>query len=493
MKHILKIVLIIFVLATAKAADTSSDQTRAQGGTGYRINDIRTLDADENTVFKEDGEVISETRAQGGTGFKIRYRASDVNPNVTQGKLDEINLINIAKGPVVSLSPLKVFNVDMLLTNQTYFTESQSVDDLQLGDHVLLSGFIDQTSAAIITRVEPVADLNEWKLTGYVDALTASQFNINGQVVNYSPAVINGCTTNLATGDLVEVFADDISNFTLGDPVNTVTAITCIDDAVMPQMSDDIVIIEGFIDDLLMNGDFILAGQNVAVSQNTQYIRGKAEDIQQNIKVEVEGVADVNTGDVTADIIRFLEPRINLKLPVQPADYVGNQFNVAGVSLTITPEVLDPDGVLDSGINNPIQLQFRGYDYGAGDLFITRLNDRGAVDYNDVELTGFVTALDAPQIHVFGVVVDTTGTVFEGLNGQAISSVEFFNTVTLGAEVELVEANLDVVSDLISGGTLKLLELPTKNSTEGKLPATDVFGVGTVTNLPDFLFESSFE
>ncbi len=493
MKKTIYNLLLFFCFATASAGETITDEIRAQGGTGFKINNIRIFEADEDTVYKEDGVVVPDTRAQGGTGFKIRYKAFDVDPNVTQGTLEEINLINVYKGPVVSTNPLKVFNVDSLTTGRTFFTDGLTTDDIELGDEVMVSGFVDSFSNVLMTRVEKVDQLSEWKLTGYVDSFTGNQFSINNQLIIYSAPAFEDCNGPLVNGSLVEVMASTVPGFGLGDPVNSVTVIRCIDDAVVPQAADDTVISDGFIDALLSGGDFILAGQDVHVTQTTKYIRGRADDIQTGVKVEVEGLADLVTGDITADKIRFIEPRMNLTLPVEPADLVGNQFNVAGVTLTTTPQTTDPDDILGMGISQTTQIRFRGYDYGSGELYITRLNQSGNVDFDDVSLTGFVTQIGSSIIEIFGVSVDTTGTQFVGLNGQVITAVDFFNTVVLGAEVELEEATLNAVTNEISGGTLTLIELPESVLAASKLPASDVIGIGTVTNLPDILFNSSFE
>ena len=105
MKNLI-IILLLLITFTVHAVDNLSLTNKAQGGTGFRINDTRTLDVTEDTVFLEDGKVIPITKAQGGTGYKVRYKASDTNPNFTAGQLQEMDLINIYK-PIMLIICLK--------------------------------------------------------------------------------------------------------------------------------------------------------------------------------------------------------------------------------------------------------------------------------------------------------------------------------------------------------------------------------------------------
>lgn len=492
--NILILLSLCISVSTLNAAESENDTIRAQGGTGYKINNLRIFTVDQNTVYKEDGEIIPETRAQGGTGYKIRYKATEVNPNITQGTLAEVDLINIYKGPVVSVSPFRLFNIDNLIGNQTHFANGLNLEDIQLGDMVSASGFIDNGSVAIMTRIEATENLEQWKLSGYVDDMSSNQFRINDQVVIFSASVISDCLHPLNEGDFVEVNADAINDFMLGDDLNTVTSIKCVDESIIPDNTSDKLILEGMID-AIDGGGFILSGQNITVTNSTRFIRGRADDIQERIKIEVEGTSNPELTAIIASKIRFLEPRINLTLPVRPQDLSAGQFNVAGVSVLITPQVIDPDEVLINGLDEEKQLQFKGYDYGDDNLYLTRIQQRGQVDYNDVSLSGSVTAINEPTIKVFGVLVDTTGAVFMDLDNHPISSSEFYQLAVIGAELKIENAALSGVNNSISGGVISLVEMPNDEFelSAAVPPSQTVFGVGTVTSLTDAIFDATFD
>ena len=490
------LLLTLFLLApfSIEAAENQIDSILAQGGTGLKINDIRSFDIDENTILLQDGLIIPVIDAQGGTGYKLRYSVANTSPNLLSGTLEEVDLINIYKGPLLSVSPLKVFNINGLVNANTYYANVISPDDLQAGDSIQVSGFVDNTSVSIITRIEKVDSLNQWKLSGFVENLTSTQFSINEQIIDYLPSNIGSCNANLADGVFVEILATPTVGFQLNDTLSTVTEINCLDRSVNPGVAAT-VIVEGMIDALLSGDDFVLAGQTVEANQSTKYIRGGIEDVQERVKVEVVGSLNEMTGVIVADKVRFLEARINLTIPVEMVDVNLPEFQVAGVNLTVTPETLDPDGVLTNGLSEATQLQFRGYGFDVGELVITRLNIRGSVNYDDVAIEGYITEINPPQIEIFGVIVDTSLTDFIDENGLVINAVDFFNQVLIGSKVSLDVGSYDNITEVITGGTLTIDDLienlSSQSSDQGSGNA--VYGVGTITGLSDLIFSDSFE
>jgi|GEM_PF-2124916 len=491
------LITLLIILSTSLKAEVGIPETiMAQGGTGYQINELRTFEVTSTTSFMMDGTVIPQPNAQGGTGYKIRYSVSNTNPNLTTGKLEEVDFINIYKGPVLSKAPFNVFNIDALVNNKTHYANGLTLNSLSIGDSVLISGYVDNLSSANITRIEKVDSLSEWKLSGYVENLSGNQFSINNQQVYFSPNMIGACNANFDNGEFVEIFADPIMDFQANDVIDTVTLINCVDRSLRPLTADGTVIIEGMIGAVTLDGAFSLSGQQVEVDQMTRYIRGRAEDIQERIKIEVEGTVDDISGVVTADKIRFLDERINLTIPVNPVDYNFPVFNVAGISLQVPPQIVDPDGVIANGLVEPTQIQFKGYNYGDGEVFITRINVRGSVDFDEVNVSGVVSAIDGQNFDIFGVGLDTTGSLFFDNEGVGISSVEFFDVLVLGVKVKIEGARLESSTGKISGGMVSLDELITnKDSQELSSKNGDqiVLGVGHITGPQDEIFGAGFE
>ena len=464
--------------------------SRAQGGTGFKINHLRTFVADENTVYKLDGEDINQTKAQGGTGFKIRYKAAASNPSLTQGTLNEIELITLFKGPVLATYPTRIFNISTQVNNQTHVVNDTP---LQVGNLVVVSGFIDNESAAIATRIEVVENLTEWKIMGYIQQLTPTRFQIHDQPVAYDSADVINCQGPLTNGQHVELKATPIPGFQLGDELTSVLTVECVDERVIPKSTNGSVIIEGMIDDLTGEGDFHLTGQAVVVSAQTRYIKGRPDDIQNQIKIEVEGQADSVTGVIEATKIRFLEPRFNITLPVEPAALSMGQIHAAGMTFLLTEQTQDPDNLLSNGLAETTQLQLKGYDQGNGELYVTRIYQRGQVDYQAIEVSGLVTAINAPMFHLFGLGFDTSGADFYDMSGQALTQQAFFAQLVLGAELTVTDASLDVQTGLISGGRIDVIELEPAESRGNGSGVIHVLGVGTLSSVSDPIFTAGFE
>ncbi len=490
----------IFIVALIMISTIAAGATRGQGGTGVAINDIRNFQFDQNTVIKKDGQVIPVIDGQGGTGFKVRYRvASDVNPEVTTGTIEEIDLINTHKGPVTSLDPFRVFNVDALLTANTYFDDNLSFDQINVGDELKLSGFVDSNSSLLVSRVEAVDEpLTEWKLSGFVSALNATQFNIQNQVVVIGGVVPNDCDMGLANELFVEVKATPDAMFMVGSPLTTVTKIECKPEGIISLPGDVIpVALEGIVDfeDIDNSNVFTIAGQQITVSGTTVYINGEVDDIVVGAKVEVEGLMNTTTSFIDAFKVKFKEVRFKFEEPVLPADVIpGVSISLFGKTILSTPQLRDEDGIMGSGLGVETQVEVRGYADSDGNLYATRVRERGNPDVNEANADGFITAINNPQIEVFGVVVDTSTSVFFDINGMPISSVDFFNQIAVGTEVEVEDAFINETTNVISGGVIRIDEdddFTRVNNT--KAGASQALGVGTITGLPDVIFADSFE
>lgn len=492
--------------STLQAAETlpfSDDQTptiHGQGGTGITINDIRNFQIDQNTIVREDGVVVPAVRGQGGTGFKVRYRiGNDVNPSITNGTLDQVDLINTHKGPVTSLDPFRIFNVDAQITADTFFDDNLAFEDINIGDELKLSGFVDSNSSLLVSRVEADNDpLVEWKLSGYVSGLTATEFNIQNQVVVIGGVVPDNCNTGFNDGVFVEVKATPDAMFMAGSPLTTVTQIECNPEDIVTLPGNVIpVALEGLVDfeDIELNNLFTIAGQQINVTGSTVYINGEVDDIVIGAKVEVEGLMNTTTSIIDALKVKFKEVRFKFEEPVLPADVsIGQSIQLYGRTILTTPQLRDEDGIMGSGLGVETQVEVRGYADSDGNLYATRVRERGNPDPNDVSADGQITAINDPLIEVFGVTVDTSTSVFFDINNLPISAVDFFNQIAVGTEVEVEQAVVNELTNVISGGIIRIDEEDDFTfSVTTKAGATEGLGVGTITGLPDLIFADSFE
>ncbi|MGJ8664365.1 MAG: DUF5666 domain-containing protein, partial [Marinicella sp.] len=245
-----------------------------------------------------------------------------------------------------------------------------------------------------------------------------------------------------------------------------------------------------------LNNLFSIAEQQINVDMSTLYINGEVDDIVVGAKVEVEGFMNTTTSVIDALKVKFKEVRFKFEEPVLPSDViVGESIQLFGQLILATPQLRDEDGIIGSGLGVDTQVEVRGYADSDGNLYATRVRERGNPDASDVSADGQITTINSPFIEVNGVTVDTTGSVFFDINGSPINTTEFFSLIAIGTEVEIEVAVVNEMTNVISGGVIRIDEdddftqIPEMSS----VGASGALGVGTITNLPDKIFASSFE
>lgn len=500
MKPVNTIIYIISLLIVATSSPGyDQNLVKGQGGTGIYINDNRQFDVTSSTVIKEDGITIPAIRGQGGTGFKVRYNvSSDVNSTMTAGTLEEIDFINTHKGPVTSIDPFRIFNVETLITADTFFDNGVTLENIVLGEELKVSGFVDTNSSLIVGRIERDNDpLTEWKLSGYVSNLTATHFNIGPQLVEIGTAVIDNCVGGLQNEQFVEIKSLPDAGFTSGSTMSSVTKIECVPPGVVGDPGSTLpTALEGIVDfeDIEFNSLFSIAGQIITVDGNTLYINGEVDDIVIGAKVEVEGFINTSTSEIAAVKVKFKEVRFKFEEPVLPADVtIGESIQLFGRTILNTPQLRDEDGIMGSGLSEATQVEVRGFADSDGNLYATRVRERGNPDANDVRADGQITAISEPMIEVNGVVVDTSGSVFFDLNNTPISSAQFFAQIAIGTEVEVEDSSVNELTNVISAVIVRIDEPDDLDAPKAMKGFNQGLGIGTVTGLTDLIFANSFD
>lgn len=500
MKPLYAIIYFLSLLVITTSTPANDDNhLKGQGGTGIFINDSRQFDLDQFTIIKEDGQQVPSLNGQGGTGFKVRYQvSSDVNSTMTGGTLEEIDFINTHKGPVTSLDPFMIFNVESLITANTFFDDGVTLENIVLGEELKVSGFVDTNSSLIVSRIERDNDpLTEWKLSGYVSNLTATHLNIGTQLVEIGSAIIDNCVGGLQNDAFVEIKSVPDPAFTLGSTLTSVTKIECVAPGVGGDPGSTLpTAVEGIVDfeDIEFNSLFSIAGQIITIDGNTLYINGEVDDIVIGAKVEVEGFINTTTSEIAAVKVKFKEVRFKFEEPVLPGDVsVGESIQLFGRTILNTPQLRDEDGIMGSGLSEATQVEVRGYADRDGNLYATRVRERGNPDANDVRADGQITSIADPIIEVNGVVVDTSSSVFFDLNNTPISSAQFFAQVAIGTEVEVEDSSVNESTNVISAVIVRIDEPDDLTVLNGMKGFNQGLGIGTVTGLTDLIFKNSFE
>lgn len=200
--------------------------------------------------------------------------------NEVEGPVESINVINATRKDIVVLGQTVIVNAVTQFKGTTFV-------DIAVDDVVEVSGFVDDMGDIWATFIEKTGDFTpgipfDVEVTGMVQNLNATTFDINGLIVDYTAVV--DLPSGFADGMLVEVEG------TLDDFANPMIA-TAIEEADQLEVEDaDEIEVTGFVtDDTLAPGEFTLGNQVVRTDAATIFVDGTAGDIVPGQKLEAEG------------------------------------------------------------------------------------------------------------------------------------------------------------------------------------------------------------
>jgi hypothetical protein len=223
----------------------------------------------------------------------IRYH------NVLEGPITDIDAVGgsfVAMGQTVRVSLDTVFGDDI---------DPASIEGLEEGDVVEVSGIVPADGPIDATRIDIKTDGGPFDVSGYITDVSVAEhrFDINALVVDYSAANMEDFTTgDPAVGDLVKVTG---STF-LVDGALVALHVELRSDDYLAAGPGDVVEVEGVVEDFVSVTDFHVAGWDVTTTADTTYEHGTAADLADGVRVMVKGVADAD-GDLVAHKIAFRE------------------------------------------------------------------------------------------------------------------------------------------------------------------------------------------
>ena len=380
------------------------------------------------------------TQADLAVGQVVAVRGT-LSSDGTTGTATSVHFNSLLEGPVVSIDvtagTLVVLGQVVRIDAATSFDDSivpGSIEGINVGDPLEISGFFLADGTISATRVERQSVVGELEVNGLVSNVTATTFSIGSLVVDYSSAMLddfpNGAPED---GQAVEARGNMLGGS--GELVATVVEFKgnefADDDA-------DQVELEGFITRFSSDTDFDVEGIPVTSNAQTQYENGTSADLGLNRKVEVEGDFDA-TGVLVADKIE-LKPSGTVRVESLVEDVQGNQLTVLGLSIEVNSSTrledqsdadLEPFAVTDINVGDYVEI--RGFEDSGG--IVATLLEREGFD-GEVALRGFVESIADPNFSILGVTIETGGgTQFQDLNDQPISAADFFPQAT-GSLVE---------------------------------------------------------
>jgi hypothetical protein len=380
------------------------------------------------TAFTIDG--TAGTQAELSVGDVVVVRGT-VNEDGTSPTANSISFDDAVEGPISAIDEvnqtLTVLGQLIHVDADTSFDDSispASLEGLNATDVVEVSGFFLADGSISATRIELKPVAGELELTGHVENVAGTTFEINGFIIDFSAAMLeNFPAGSPENGQLVEAKGDTLGGS--GELLATRVEFKSGD------LGDDgdRAELEGFITRFGSTTDFDVEGVPVTTNGQTTYENGSATDLALNRKVEVEG--DINAAGILVATKIEIKASGFVRIESLVEDVQADRLTVLGIVIRVNSatrledksvEDREPFNLSHVVVGNYVEI--RGYEDANG-IVATRL-EREDFD-GDVALRGFVDSVSDPDFTILGVTVSTVfATTFADLDGSPLTAAEFF-------------------------------------------------------------------
>lgn len=360
--------------------------------------------------------------------------------------IETIEFDDNVEGPVQSIDrtagSLVVLGQNVLTDGGTVFDDSittASLDGINVGDIVEVSGFRNSSDDIVATHIELKPAGGEMEITGLITSLdtTALTFMVSQLLVNYNAATLTDFPGGvLSNGDLVEAKGTQLG-------VNDELLATSVEFKNDAPGADTEFEIEGFITRFVSATDFDVSNQPVTTNGQTIFEGGTAVDLALNIKIEAEGVVDAQ-GVLVAEKIEFKrQTDIRMQALVDSVDAAAGRLVMLGISVEFSATTSLEDKVNDlrpfsiNDINPGDWLEVRGGESSDTDNLLVAVRVERDDPDTEARIRGIAENVADPSFEVLGLAIDTAaGTRFEDELNTLIPPGDFF----AAAAGRLVEA-----------------------------------------------------
>jgi hypothetical protein len=394
------------------------------------VNGVRYVTTGASFTIDDNPGSESDLRVGQVVRIEGRIEQDGINGTATRVMFDDE-----VEGPVqvidLASSRLVVLGRTVQVGPQTSFDDSialRSLEGLEIGDRVEVSGRVASTGVVEATRIELKSAQASVEVKGTVAGTDTGnrRFTLGLLTVSYATAQLEGFASGQpANGDRVEAFG---SLDGAGVLVATRIEKEGSDDA---GGADESGSYEGLVDRYLSTTDFSVAGQRVTTTGTTVYEGGTAAALALDVAVEVEGRFNAS-GVLVASKVQFRrDSDTEFSGRVDSINVAGNSLVVFGVTVRVNSLTRFEDqssadlqsfGLANLGVGDFVEVD--AYSDGAG-LLATRIERDD--DQTEVQLEGSAQNVAQPNFTVGGVAVTTDGnTEFRDNDGVTISATSFF-------------------------------------------------------------------
>lgn len=414
------------------------------------IRDGQRITGVDNEIF-DVGEVVVVRGIynENGLGIKAVSIVFEDNVEGPVTRAAENNVLEVAGQRVIFNSNTVVDIIDPAEISPAH---KHSVYDIDAGNIVEVSGFVDQYNNIQATHIRKLQDNftpgNEIELKGIVSSLDSvmKQFMINNLTVDYSAAVLNNFDTNqLVQGQYVEVR----SQKNIVDLVMSADVVVAKTQGISGEQGDE-VLLQGIITKVDSIAVFEINGTRVLITSNTLIENGVASDLVAGVRLVVEGTLNAQGILQAREIELIPEDPHSLESYIEAVDAVKGTITLLGITVSTNHLTEYEDlsfrqdrlfGLASIQVNDFVEAF--GHLDPAGNFVAAKINRENPEP--KAEMQGLVENLDATvlQFELLGVtVIIAPNAVLKNINGVLIDLDTFMAVLQSGATFVEVEGPL---------------------------------------------------
>jgi len=388
------------------------------------VNGVR-YDTSSASFRRDDDSNVSQSDLRIGMVARVEGSA-------TAGTASLVSVDSAVKGRVE-----QVQGDTYVVMGQTVQTDAGTFFDNGIrpavGDYIEVHGLPQAAGVIAATYIERKSTLASppYIVTGFVTAqdAAASTLTIGALSVAYAGATTGDMPAGSWVGLLVEVKGSTCA----GAPVCATLTASKVEPAGSRISASPKAEIEGFVSALTADG-FLLGGQRVVVTANTQFEDGTAADLVVGTKLEVEG--PISDGVLTAMEIEF---KAGARIEADVLQVIGDRVTLVGLpglSVQVTTQTALKDLGSLSALQPGDHVRLRGRPTDDGLVIATELELRSAD--TDVDVRGSVSSAADPVLTILGITIDTTGLPDSAFKEEdvVIGRAAFFAALTDGRAAE---------------------------------------------------------
>ena len=432
---------------TTPAAATNVSQGPIEGFGSVFVNGVE-WETDSVEIEIEGSPGFSESDLRVGMLVKLQ---GNLDAGGTTGTATSISFDDNLEGPISSITVSSTGSVKTLLVmGQTVIVEDgvtvfddtppYSFAAMAVGDVIEVSGPTNFDNSTQATFIEKKADdlatfllTDDLEIQGIVSALTATTFQINGLIIEYSGATVRDGT--LANGVLVEVKGSALAG-------NTLTATDVeIKPAGLGVNNVDEAEVEGFVTDLDTAAQTFKVNGQLVNYATAEFIGGPEADLLNGTKVEAEG--PIAAGVLQAEKVKFKET-IEFEANAATVNVGAGTLTLADLpGITVVADNVltefEPAGSTLGDIVIGEEVKIRAREGSGGDIVAIELELKGSASDRSIIQGPVDSFVSGGDVTILGVVVDTTTINDDDFkdNDTIIGRTAFFNRLAVG---DLVKA-----------------------------------------------------